>query len=215
MLSDLIMQTRNLRRALATFIAAVLLAACSPAADNPYSKIQNPPLVHAALRTVTLLSDHPAVAQQLQKDGYSPAPAGPNYPASISVEAALWEVSDAVGGQAALFMAPPGRGADVRVLPMAPQAERTPVDAATQEAFFKNVLGTDVPHWPLSAHERVQAWTYLIDDVVAAHKRLREAGITVVFEPVATTTAYLGDHRTMGIRAPDGTVIELAQSRAQ
>jgi hypothetical protein len=30
----------------------------------------------------------------------------------------------------------------------------------------------------------------------------------VTFDPVAITTAYLGDHRTMGILAPDGAVIE-------
>jgi hypothetical protein len=164
---------------------------------------------------VTLVSDDPGLVERLRKDGYTPVPAGPNYPASISVEAALWNVPDPIAAQAALFMAPAGRGLDVRVLPMAPQALRAPVDAATEEAFFKNVLGTGVPQWPLADHVGVQAWTYFVADVVAASKRLREAGITVVFEPVATTTAYLGDHRTMGIRAPDGTVIELAQSRAQ
>jgi hypothetical protein len=131
------------------------------------------------------------------------------------VEAALWNVPDPVAAQAALFMAPAGGGLDVRVLPMPPPAAAAPVDAATEEAFFKNVLGTGVPHWPLANHVSIQAWTYFVDDVLAASKRLRGAGITVVFEPVDTTTAYLGDHRTMGIRAPDGTVIELAQSRAQ
>jgi hypothetical protein len=209
------MQTRNLRRALVALAVAVLLAACTRSADNPYSKIQNSPLVQASLHTVTLVSGDPAVVERLRKDGYTPAPAGPNYPASISVEAALWNVPDPIAAQAALFMAPAGRGLDVRVLPMPPQALRAPVDAATEEAFFKNVLGTGVPQWPLADHVGVQAWTYFVDDVVAASKRLREGGITVVFEPVATTTAYLGDHRTMGIRAPDGTVIELAQSRAQ
>jgi hypothetical protein len=209
------MQTRNLRRALAPFAAAVLLAACTRSADNPYSKIQHPPLVHASLHTVTLVSDDPGVVERLRKDGYTPVPAGPNYPASIAVEAALWNVPDPVAAQAALFMAPAGGGLDVRVLPMPPPAPAAPLDAATDEAFFKNVLGTGVPRWPLAAHVGIQAWTYFVDDVVAASKRLRAAGIAVVFEPVATTTAYLGDHRTMGIRAPDGTVIELAQSMAR
>ena len=52
---------------------------------------------------------------------------------------------------------------------------------------------------------RVQVWTYLVPNVVEANKRLRESGIPVVFDPVAITTAYLGDHKAMAIRAPDGT----------
>jgi hypothetical protein len=44
---------------------------------------------------------------------------------------------------------------------------------------------------------------------------LRGAGIPVTFEPVAITTSYLGDHRTMAIQAPDNTVIELVQNAAQ
>jgi hypothetical protein len=31
---------------------------------------------------------------------------------------------------------------------------------------------------------------------------------------VGITTAYLGDHRVMGIQAPDGTGIELVQNAA-
>ena len=61
----------------------------------------------------------------------------------------------------------------------------------------------------------MQAWTYFVNDVVAAKRRFREAGIAVTFDPVAITTAYLGDHRVMGIQAPDGTVIELVQNAAQ
>jgi hypothetical protein len=37
----------------------------------------------------------------------------------------------------------------------------------------------------------------------------------VSFDPVDITTAYLGDHRTMAILAPDGAVIELVQNHAQ
>ena len=76
-----------------------------------------------------------------------------------------------------------------------------------------------MPRLPGSARlpdgARVQVWTYFVNDVVAARRRFREAGIAVTFDPVAITTAYLGDHRVMGIQAPDGTVIELVQNVAQ
>ena len=62
---------------------------------------------------------------------------------------------------------------------------------------------------------RVQVWTYLIPDILAANKRLRDNGIPVVFDPVGITTAYLGDHKTMAIRAPDGTIVELVETAAQ
>jgi hypothetical protein len=213
------MQTRHFRRALAPLAVAAMLAACSRPADNPYSKLQNPPLVRASLHTVTLVSDDPGFNDQLQKDGYTLVPLVSNYPASIPVEAMLWEVPEQVAARPAQFTAPAGRGPDVRLLVMPPPARHAPVDPAAEQAFYRNVLGTGVPHWPpagkLSDNVRVQVWTYFIDDVVAARKRLREAEIPVVFSPVGITTAYLGDHRTMGIRAPDGTVIELVQSAAQ
>jgi hypothetical protein len=37
----------------------------------------------------------------------------------------------------------------------------------------------------------------------------------VIYDPVDIATAYLGDHKTMAIRAPDGTIIELVQIAAQ
>ena len=119
-------------------------------------------------------------------------------------------------------MAAGGTGPHVRVLlvpaaaPAAPPV--TPVDPVVEQAFFRNVLGSDVPRLPGSAAlpdgARVQVWTYFVNDVVAAKRRFREAGIPVTFDPVAITTAYLGDHRVMGIQAPDGTVIELVQNAA-
>ena len=60
----------------------------------------------------------------------------------------------------------------------------------------------------------MQVWTYLIPDVVGANERLRDNGIPVVFDPVAITTAYLGDHKAMAIRAPDGTIVELVETAA-
>ena len=52
-------------------------------------------------------------------------------------------------------------------------------------------------------------------DIQLANKRLRESDIPVVYDPVRITTAYLGDHWTMAIRAPDGTIIELVETAAQ
>jgi hypothetical protein len=37
----------------------------------------------------------------------------------------------------------------------------------------------------------------------------------VVFDPVAITTGYLGDHKTMAIRAPDGAIVELVETASQ
>jgi hypothetical protein len=51
--------------------------------------------------------------------------------------------------------------------------------------------------------------------VVEANKRLRANDIPVVFDPVSITTAYLGDHKAMAIRAPDGTIVELVETAAQ
>ena len=92
-------------------------------------------------------------------------------------------------------------------------------DAATNRAFFRNVLGSDVPELPkgIEATEsvRVQVWTYLIPSVIEANERLRADDIPAVFDPVDITTAYLGDHKTMAIRAPDGTIVELVETAAQ
>jgi hypothetical protein len=51
--------------------------------------------------------------------------------------------------------------------------------------------------------------------VVEANKRLRANNIPVVFDPVSITTAYLGDHKAMAIRAPDGTIVELVETMAR
>jgi hypothetical protein len=81
------------------------------------------------------------------------------------------------------------------------------------------VLGTDVPELPAGISRdstlRVQAWTFLVPSVVEASRRLRENGIPVVFDAAALTTPYLGDHRTMAIRAPDGTIVQLVETAAR
>ena len=108
---------------------------------------------------------------------------------------------------------------DVRVLVMEVAARGREADAATNRAFYRNVLGSEVPELPQGIEPaqgiRVQVWTYLVPSVVEANKRLRANNIPVVFDPVAITTAYLGDHRTMAIRAPDGTIVELVETAAQ
>jgi len=212
------MQTSRAGRVLAVLVIAAL-ASCSRTSDNPYAAIKNAPLVQATLHTVTLVTDGPTVAAELQARGFSPIRFSSNYPASDSVESSLWSVPAPVVASVAHFKSPDPATASVRVLTMALAAGSRLAHSAVDEAFFKNVLGTDVPRWPAGIERtekvRVQVWTYLIPDVVAANKRLRESGIPVVYDPVAITTAYLGDHKTMAIRSPDGTIVELVEAAAQ
>lgn len=200
-------------------LVVVALASCSKTSDNLYAAIANPPLVEARLHTVTLATDGSTVAEELQAKGYAPIQFTSNYPVSDSVESSLWSVPEPVAAGAAHFKAPDVAGVNVRVLKMALAASSRTGDSATDKAFFKNVLGTDVPEWPAAVKRtdkvRVQVWTYLIPDILSANKRLRENSIPVVYDPVAITTAYLGDHKTMAIRSPDGTIIELVETAAQ
>jgi len=213
------MQTKNLCRVLASILFAAMLQGCSPAADNPWSKIQDPPLVSAALHTVTVTSPDAVLVEALQKEGFTLTPFSSNYPASVPVEALLWKVPEQAAASPAVLMAPAGKSPNVRVLVTPAAAAVTAVDPDVEKTFFRNVLGSEVPRWPgsvpLPPGARVQVWTYFVTDVVAASRRLRAAGIPVAFDPVAITTAYLGDHRTMGILAPDGAIIELVQNAAQ
>jgi extradiol dioxygenase family protein len=173
----------------------------------------------ATLHTVTLVTDGPTLADRLRARGFSPIRFSSNYPASDSVESSLWSVPAPVVASVVHFKSPDPVSANVRVLKMALAAGSRSADSTVEAAFFKNVLGTEVPRWPAGVERtekvRVQVWTYLIPDVVAANKRLRESGIPVVYDPVAITTAYLGDHKTMAIRSPDGTIVELVEAAAQ
>ena len=212
------MQTSHAGRVLAAlFLAAV--ASCSRTTDNPYAAIKDAPLVQATLHTVTLATDGPTVAEELLAKGYAPIQFASNYPVSNSVEASLWSVPEPVAASAAHFRAPGAVEANLRVLEMALAASSRSADSVVEKAFYRNVLGADVPGWPAAVGRtnkvRVQVWTYLIPDILAANKRLRESGIPVVYDPVKITTAYLGDHKTMAIRAPDGTIIELVETTAQ
>jgi hypothetical protein len=212
------MQTSSLRRVLAVFLLAAL-ASCSRTSENPYAAIKNPPVVQARLHTITLAADSAETAEELQVKGYEQVAFLSNYPASIAVESTLWGVTEAVVEKADHWKAPAGVGVNVRLLRLPLAANGVSADPAVEKAFYRNVLGSDVPAWPAGVERtkkvRVQVWTFLIADVRAASKNLRENGVPVVFDPVAITTAYLGDHKTMAIRAPDGTIIELVETAAQ
>jgi len=211
------MQTNSFLRALAGLAATACLAACAPA-DNPYASIKDPPLVRATLHTVTLVSADAVLADQLHQDGFLTMAPVPNYPGAVRVESALWKVPEEVAAAPVVLLAPSGRGTNVRLLMTSAQGAVPTVDERVIDDFYRKVLGTAVPQWPgsrsLPASARIHAWTFLIDDVLAAKRRLREAGIPVTFDAVAITTAYLGDHKLLGITAPDGAIVELVESAA-
>jgi hypothetical protein len=217
------MQTPNFRRALRACNLSVVLAlvACS-SADNPYSRIKDGPLVPATLHAVTFATDGPALQEQLQKDGYTVLALAPNYQNAIRVQSIQWNVPEDVAGKVVILKAPEP-GPDVRILAgalPAMSAPAAPLDAGTMRAFYKNVLGTDVPRWPdgmtPAANVRVQVWTFLItDDVLKARNKLRAQVIPVLTEPVHITTTYLGDEKSITLRAPDGAIVELVQTTAQ
>ena len=77
------MQTSSLCRVFAALLLAAL-ASCSRTSDNPYTAIMNPPLVQAQLHTVTLATDGPTVAEELQAKGYATIQFASNYPESDS-----------------------------------------------------------------------------------------------------------------------------------
>jgi hypothetical protein len=212
------MRTNSFLRAIAPLMLVGLLAGCSRSADDPYSAIEDAPLVRARLHTVTLASADAGVVDRIRQDGYSPVPPHPNYPGAVRVEAALWKVPEEVAAKPVVLMAPGGQGPNVRVLAIEPPAAAVSAERAVLESFYRQVLGSQVPDWRgsanLPANARVQAWTFLVDDVVVARRRLREAGIPVTFDAVAITTAYFGDHKVLGVTAPDGVVVELVETAA-
>jgi hypothetical protein len=215
------MQTFIFRRVLRALwmsaASAALLAGCSNAND-PYAKLANPPLVEARLHTVTIVGDDAKLPADLQNAGYQPMNLAPNYPAADQVQGVLWGVPAAVAKEARVFTAP-GKGPGVRYLDGPLPAAAPPGDAGVNRSFFRNVLGTDVPQLPekvvLTEHARVQAWTYQVPNLVEMRRKLRAAAIPLVTEPVAITTSYLGDQKSMSLRAPDGAIVELVEFAAQ
>ena len=213
------MQTPTFCRVLAGLVLTSWLASCTGSADNQYASLKDVPLAPAKLHAVTLVTDDASLSRLLVKQGYTAMSFTANYPASDRVEASLWSVPEPVVARTAHFRASVAGAPDVRVLVMEVAARGREADAATNRAFYRNVLGSEVPELPQGIEPaqgiRVQVWTYLVPSVVEANKRLRANNIPVVFDPVAITTAYLGDHRTMAIRAPDGTIVELVETAAQ
>ena len=204
------MRARILRRRssglLSGLAAALALAACGTP-DNPYSRFADPPLVSGRLHSVTLASDDRAIVAAISAAGWQAAQLPPNYQRADAVQASIWGVTEPVAAAALHFKAAKPGSPDLRLLVAEP---------AVNEAFFRNVLGADVPGWPLPGTQpagvRVQVWTYLVPSIIEASKRLRADGIPVTYDPVAITTTYLGDHKTLAIRAPDGTVVQLVET---
>ncbi len=213
------MQAPNIRRLMPGITVLLVAAACSRTADNPYARLTDPPLVKATLHTVTLVSDSEAAAAAVSGAGFSESPLPPNYQRADQVEASLWDVPEPVAAKARHFTASKAGMPNLRLLVMPLAARGRNADADINEAFFRNVLGAAVPDWPLPGkpddNHRIQVWTYLVPSIVDASKRLRENGIPVVYDPVSITTAYLGTHKTLAIRAPDGTVVQLVETAAQ
>jgi hypothetical protein len=209
------MQTNAFLRAFAALVAAGGLAACS-SADNPYASIEDPPLLKATLHTLTF---QVADASAIQDHGFTRLPPGTNYPGAARVEAALWKVPEEVAAAPIVLAAPAGQGVHERYLVMPPSAPVAPAaeqDSRVIRDFYERVLGSAVPSGSGSepAGARLHSVMYMVDYVVAAKNKLREAAIPVTFSPVAITTAYLGDHKLLGITAPDGIIIELVEAAA-
>jgi len=211
------MQTNSFLRTLAAVAAVGFLVACSNA-DNPYAAIKDPPLLKATLHTVTIEVADSAAIDLRVKQGYTRLPPAPNYPGSVRVEAALWKVSEAVAAAPVVLTSPGGVAPNERYLVMAPTDTGSPVadpDANFVGDFYQRVLGDMPSSYSEIDKRRIHSKTYLVDDILAAKKKLQEAGIPITFSPVAITTAYYGDHKLLGITAPDGVIIELVETAAQ
>ena len=214
------MQTTRVCRVLGAVLLAAL-ASCSGSSDNPYTAHQEPaaragPAAHRDAGHRQFRASPKSSRRRVTRRFSSPL----TIPASVSVEASLWSVPEPVAASATHFKvarggrsqpagAPDGagRGQPVGGFCGGQGVLQKRAGQRTCRAGRRQSSGPD--------KVRVQVWTYLIPDVLAANKRLRESGIPVVYDPVRITTAYLGDHKTMAIRAPDGTIIELVETASQ
>ncbi len=136
--------------------------------ENQYASLKDVPLAPARLHTVTVVTDDATLSQLLARKGYTAMTFTSNYPASDRVEASLWSVPEPVVARAVHLKGPTADAPDVRVLVMELAARGREADAATNRAFFRNVLGSDVPGLPQGIEAtdgvRVQVWTYLIPE---------------------------------------------------
>ena len=128
--------------------AALALAACGTP-DNPYSRFADPPLVSGRLHSVTLASDDRAIVAAISAAGWQAAQLPPNYQRADAVQASIWGVTEPVAAAALHFKAAKPGAPDLRLLVMPLAAAGGVAEPAVNEAFFRNVLGADVPGWPL------------------------------------------------------------------
>ncbi len=204
------MQTLPIRRSFAVLLCVFVFAACSRGDD--------PPILQATVRSVTLGSTTDDVGTRLQDWGYQPVTFVANYPGTTRVHALLWEVPEEVVEKSLEFAAPARVPAHARVLVVESAVERPTASGADLGKFYRGVLGVDVPRFPASGElpdgVRLHAWTMAVPNILEARNRLREANIPVVFNPVALTSPVFGDHKMLAIRAPDGVLVELIETTA-
>jgi hypothetical protein len=209
------MPTRHFRWAAP--LVLLVLAACSDTPD-PWSQLPNPPLVQARLHTVTIAGETARAREEARDAGYVALNFAPNYSGALSVEASLWDVPEPVAAKAVVLESA-AKGPNLRFLDMSLAARDMKSSAKSEQSFFRNVLGTDVPEWPAGISRdsdlRVQVWTYFVPSLAEASQRLRENGIAATYDPIIISSSYLGEHKTMAIRAPDGTIVELVESAAR
>ncbi len=204
------MQTLPVRRSFAVLLCVLVLAACA--------RTDDPPILQANLRSVTLSSASDAIGARLQEWGYQPVAFATNYPGATRVHALLWNVPETVVEKALEFTATAAVPAHARVVNVDSSAERPATSDGDVKEFYRGVLGVEVPRFPTSGElpegVRVHAWTFAIPDVLEARRLLRAANIPVIFNPVGLTTPMFGDHKMLAIRAPDGAIVELIEMAA-
>ena len=187
--------------------------------DNPYARIQNPPLVRGTLHTVTAGDSRCRPRSEAREFEPTPSQVFPsNYPDTMDGRGRTVERARAGG------LEPGNIHVSVATAGVSPRARGMPLAAAAiggearGEPLFRNVLGSRSAamaeaveeHATVPACRRGPSWS---PTCVRPSKRLREAAYPVMLDPVAMTTAYLGDHRTMAIRAPDGALIAAGGDR--
>jgi hypothetical protein len=210
------MRTFPSRRPL-IFFAALVLVACSRT-DNPHERIGDPPVLQAVLRGVTLVSAGVGFEARLPDLGYQPMPFAANYPGAVRVHALMWEMPEPVVTGGLQFRGSGTNLPDVTLLVAPLPAEHPVADSEVLRSFYRRVLGSEVPRFPASGDlpgdVRVHAWTFAVPNVLEASRKLREKSIALVFSPVAITSAALGDHKVLAIRAPDGGLVMLVEIAA-
>ncbi len=129
------MQTKNLCSVLAALLVTAMLSGCSRPADNPYSKIQDPPLVQATLHTATIASPDAGFPRCSTECGLHLHADDSNYPASVTGRGLLWKVPEDLAATPVILMTGAAQGPNLRVLVMPAVAPPVKVDAQWRKAF--------------------------------------------------------------------------------